>query len=60
MLLQRAAQRPTFDVLFDLWWPLSDRRGPAPADDADGDDADGEPGESTLDLPGSTTPTCRS
>jgi uncharacterized protein with von Willebrand factor type A (vWA) domain len=25
VLLQRAAQRPTYDVLFDLWWPLSDR-----------------------------------
>jgi uncharacterized protein with von Willebrand factor type A (vWA) domain len=50
VLLQRAAQRPTFDVLFDLWWPLGDRP-PAP-----GDDADGEPGdaaESTLDVPGS-------
>ena len=22
VLLQRAAQRPTYDVLFDLWWPL--------------------------------------
>ena len=36
VLLQRAAQRPTYDVLFDLWWPLSDRP-PSPADD----DADG-------------------
>ena len=25
VLLQRAAQRQTYDVLFDLWWPLSDR-----------------------------------
>ena len=25
VLLHRAAQRPTYDVLFDLWWPLSDR-----------------------------------
>src|SRR3712207_5801739 len=25
VLLQRAAQRPAYDVLFDLWWPLSDR-----------------------------------
>jgi uncharacterized protein with von Willebrand factor type A (vWA) domain len=40
VLLQRAAQRQTYDVLFDLWWPLSDR--PAlPAEDAD--DADAEP-----------------
>jgi uncharacterized protein with von Willebrand factor type A (vWA) domain len=52
VLLQRAAQRPTYDVLFDLWWPLSDR--PVFADDGtDGEDDDGEAGESTLDLPGS-------
>jgi uncharacterized protein with von Willebrand factor type A (vWA) domain len=52
VLLQRAAQRPTFDVLFDLWWPLTDR----PAAAGSGDDEDGEPGEageSTLDVPGS-------
>ena len=52
VLLQRAVQRPIYDVLFDLWWPLSDR--PAfSADDVD-DEVDGEPGEpgeSTLDLP---------
>jgi uncharacterized protein with von Willebrand factor type A (vWA) domain len=57
VLLQRAAQRPTYDVLFDLWWPLSDRPRTAGDDetdgDADGDDLDGDPGESTLDLPGS-------
>ncbi|SOE02212.1 vWA domain-containing protein [Blastococcus haudaquaticus] len=57
VLLQRAAQRPTYDVLFDLWWPLTDRPRPAvDGDGADGDtadgDADGEPGESTLDVPG--------
>jgi uncharacterized protein len=57
VLLQRAAQRPTYDVLFDLWWPLSDRPslpsgdGPDGSDGSDGDD--GEAGESTLDLPGS-------
>ena len=53
-LLQRAAQRPTYDVLFDLWWPLSDRpvTGPADSDDDESDDG-GEAGESTLDLPGS-------
>jgi hypothetical protein len=51
VLLQRAAQRPTYDVLFDLWWPLSDRPSAAGADDEAGD-ADGESGESTLDLPG--------
>lgn len=52
VLLQRAAQRPTYDVLFDLWWPLSDRPVPAHDDDS-GEPDDGEPGESTLDLPGS-------
>ncbi len=52
VLLQRAAQRPAYDVLFDLWWPLSDR--PVTAGPADDDESeDGEPGESTLDLPGS-------
>ena len=51
VLLQRAAQRPTYDVLFDLWWPLSDRPATGPDEEAD-DDTDGEPGESTLDLPG--------
>ncbi|MBB3082609.1 vWA domain-containing protein [Geodermatophilus sabuli] len=52
VLLRRAAQRPAYDVLFDLWWPLSDRPVVAP-DDADGDvDGEpGEPGESTLDVP---------
>ncbi len=50
VLLQRAAQRPTYDVLFDLWWPLSDRPPAAGSDDSEA--ADGEPGESTLDLPG--------
>jgi uncharacterized protein with von Willebrand factor type A (vWA) domain len=53
VLLQRATQRPTYDVLFDLWWPLSDRPRSSGDDAGDGDDADGEPGESTLDLPGS-------
>ncbi|SDC95060.1 hypothetical protein SAMN05660690_3078 [Geodermatophilus telluris] len=53
VLLQRAAQRPAYDVLFDLWWPLADR----PAGDPSGgaDDGEGEPGDddagSTLDLP---------
>jgi uncharacterized protein with von Willebrand factor type A (vWA) domain len=51
VLLQRANQRPTYDVLFDLWWPLTDR--PAVAADDGGEDGDGEDGEggSTLDLP---------
>jgi len=53
VLLQRAAQRPTYDVLFDLWWPLSDRPVFAEDDEADDGDEDGEAGESTLDLPGS-------
>jgi uncharacterized protein with von Willebrand factor type A (vWA) domain len=52
VLLQRAAQRPTYDVLFDLWWPLSDRP-PTPADGGDSAREAGEPGESTLDLPDS-------
>jgi uncharacterized protein with von Willebrand factor type A (vWA) domain len=54
VLLQRAAQRPTYDVLFDLWWPLSDRPWAADGggDGVDGD-ATGEPGDSTLDVPGS-------
>ena len=54
VLLQRAAQRPTYDVLFDLWWPLSDRPWAADGDGADagGDDESGEQGESTLDVPG--------
>jgi hypothetical protein len=51
VLLQRAAQRPTYDVLFDLWWPLADRPAVGGSDDVP-DAADGEPGESTLDLPG--------
>ena len=50
VLLQRAAQRPAYDVLFDLWWPLSDRPAVTPAEDSD-DGEPGEPGESTLDLP---------
>jgi uncharacterized protein with von Willebrand factor type A (vWA) domain len=53
VLLQRAAQRPAYDVLFDLWWPLAERP-PAPEDD--GDDPTAETGEgvdATLDLPDS-------
>jgi uncharacterized protein with von Willebrand factor type A (vWA) domain len=54
VLLQRAAQRPTYDVLFDLWWPLSDRPPASPDDGEPGDgEAEGEAGESTLDVPGS-------
>ncbi|HEY0509488.1 MAG TPA: VWA domain-containing protein [Blastococcus sp.] len=56
VLLQRAVQRPTYDVLFDLWWPLSDRPRAADGEDddaAEDDDADGQPEDSTLDVPGS-------
>jgi uncharacterized protein with von Willebrand factor type A (vWA) domain len=52
VLLQRAAQRPAYDVLFDLWWPLSDR----PAAPREDDGPAGEPGhgaEATLVLPDS-------
>src|SRR3712207_5605901 len=53
VLLQRAAQRPTYDVLFDLWWPLSDR---VHQDSAEEEGGNGDPGaegaESTLDVPG--------
>ena len=42
VLLRRSAQRPAFDVLFDLWWPLTDRPGAeaSAAEDASGDGAD--------------------
>ena len=49
VLLQRAAQRPTYDVLFDLWWPLGDR--PVDGDGEVGKEG-GEPAQSTLDVPG--------
>jgi uncharacterized protein with von Willebrand factor type A (vWA) domain len=42
VLLRRAAQRPAFDVLFDLWWPLTDRPRSS-VDGAAGDDV-GEDG----------------
>ena len=41
VLLRRAAQRPAFDVLFDLWWPLTDRPGAGTAD-PDGGEGEGE------------------
>src|SRR3712207_4432700 len=47
VLLQRGAQRPTYDVLFDLWWPLGDR---PPAGTDDGEDAGRDAGP-TLDVP---------
>ncbi len=40
VLLQRASQRPAYDTLFDLWWPLGDRPS---AGSASGGDDDGEP-----------------
>jgi uncharacterized protein with von Willebrand factor type A (vWA) domain len=50
VLLQRAAQRPTYDVLFDLWWPLSDRPAATAGDGSE--DSDGEAPGATLDVPG--------
>jgi uncharacterized protein with von Willebrand factor type A (vWA) domain len=42
VLLRQAAQRPAFDVLFDLWWPLTDRPAPAVGElDPDGAEEDG-------------------
>ncbi len=52
VLLQRAAQRDAYDVLFDLWWPLSDRPVAPPEVGEDAGEA-GERGDSTLDVPGS-------
>jgi uncharacterized protein with von Willebrand factor type A (vWA) domain len=50
VLLRRAAQRPTYDVLFDLWWPLADR---PPRDDLpDGEPVEEDRPDSTLDVPG--------
>jgi uncharacterized protein len=51
VLLQRAAQRPTYDVLFDLWWPVSDRSSSDSAPDGDEADA-GERPDASLDVPG--------
>src|SRR3954462_1303128 len=42
-LLQRAAQGPASDVLFDLWGPLPDRAG-VPGDDDAEDEAEGGDG----------------
>ncbi|GHE13561.1 vWA domain-containing protein [Klenkia taihuensis] len=47
VLLQRAAQRQTYDVLFDLWWPLSDRPE-VPAED--GDDVEAVPDDGSTDA----------
>ena len=47
VLLRRAAQRPAFDVLFDLWWPLTDRPVHGTEDQTGGDDD----GEGTADGP---------
>ena len=51
-LVKRPVHRPTFDLLFDLWWPpavgdpldLTERRDDGPGDEA------GEPGEPDLDA----------
>jgi uncharacterized protein with von Willebrand factor type A (vWA) domain len=51
VLLQRAAQRPTYDVLFDLWWPLSDRPRTFAGDGGEAGEP-GETGDPTLDVPG--------
>jgi uncharacterized protein len=55
VLLQRAAQRPVYDVLFDLWWPVSDRpaTGLEGAEDDVSGGADDDLPRSTLDLPDS-------
>jgi uncharacterized protein len=61
VLLRRAAQRPAFDVLFDLWWPLTDRPM-HPADDrADGDEDGGETADGPLPVgdPGALTEAMR-
>ncbi|WP_324276818.1 hypothetical protein [Blastococcus brunescens] len=58
VLLQRAAQRPTYDVLFDLWWPLTDRPRATAADGTDGA-ADGEPGSRPSTCPATTVSTWR-
>ncbi|MFP5371875.1 MAG: VWA domain-containing protein, partial [Actinomycetes bacterium] len=52
VLLQRAAQRDAYDLLFDLWWPLSDRPAAPPRSEEDAGGA-GERAGSTLDVPGS-------
>jgi uncharacterized protein len=51
VLLQRASQRPAYDTLFDLWWPLSDRPRAASASDGEDDEDPGADDGSTLDLP---------
>jgi uncharacterized protein len=62
VLLRRAAQRPAFDVLFDLWWPLSDRPVEAPGGDAGDPVEDGEtPADGPLPVgdPGALTAALR-
>ena len=51
VLLQRAAQRPAYDVLFDLWWPLSDRPV-VPSDDDSPDSPGSPPGSSSAEAAG--------
>ena len=54
VLLQRAAQRPAYDVLFDLWWPLRDRPAGPPGEDGGDDGGEDRAPGSTLDLPDGT------
>jgi uncharacterized protein len=50
VLVQRAAHRPAYDVLFDLWWPVGER--PArEGGSGDGSGEDGDPADATLDAP---------
>src|SRR3954463_13366475 len=51
VLLQRAAPRPGYGLLFDLWWPLGDRPAPGQTDDGDDEAGEGESADSTLDVP---------
>ena len=51
VLLRRAAQREAFDVLFDLWWPLTDRPAPA-ADEPGPDEEEGAEGPRPAGNPG--------
>lgn len=47
VLVQRAAHRPAYDVLFDLWWPVGERAAGTGGEPAEGD---GDPDDPTLDA----------
>ena len=49
VLLERAAQRPAYDVLFDLWWPLTDRPAPGRAGADDGSEGPDDPDDDAAD-----------